>query len=49
MYLPSVQRIKTTVSTGNQQVPVNDNLISLPLYAVEILPAMLDTIRADGE
>ncbi len=43
---PSVQDIATSISTRQGQQPVSYRLISLPLYAVEALPAILDRVRA---
>ena len=42
---PSVQDIVTSISTAQGQRHVSYRLISLPLYAVETLPAVLDQVR----
>lgn len=42
---PSVQDVTTSISTAQGQLPVSYRLISLPLYAVEALPAILDRAR----
>ncbi|MCK5528220.1 MAG: ATP-binding protein [Kiritimatiellae bacterium] len=42
---PSVQDITTTVTTASGQKPVSYRLFSLPLYAIDRLPALLDMIR----
>ena len=42
---PSVQEIATSISTARGQQPVSYRLISLPLYAVGSLPALLDRVQ----
>jgi len=42
---PSCQEITTTISLGNTMTPSKYTLLSLPLYAVELLPEMIDKIR----
>ncbi len=42
---PSLQKISTKVSTGKGLKDVNYTLISLPLYAVELLPKIIEEIR----
>ena len=41
----SLQNITTSVSTASGQKPVSYKLFSLPLYAVDRLPSLLDLIR----
>lgn len=43
---PSVQTVETSVPAPDGQQSVSYRLFSLPLYAVERLPALLDTLRA---
>lgn len=40
--LPSMQRIQTTIRTGNASKMVAYDLISLPLYLVEKIPAIIE-------
>ena len=43
---PSLQTIRHTIRTANGLQPVTLQLLSLPLYAVETLPRLLDQLRA---
>jgi hypothetical protein len=40
--LPSMQRIQTTIRIGNTSKVVTYDLISLPLYLVEKIPAIVE-------
>lgn len=44
----SVQEISTNISIKSGQVLSRYKLISLPLYAVELLPKLIDEIRTEG-
>ena len=44
---PSVQLVKTSVSTASGLEPVSYRLFSLPLYAVGMLPRLLNDIRQE--
>ncbi|MBN2659140.1 MAG: ATP-binding protein [Spirochaetales bacterium] len=47
LQLPSVQRVSTRVSTKSGLKESSYTLISLPLYAVELLPELIDQIRTE--
>ena len=42
---PSLQTIRHTIRTANGLQPVSLPLLSLPLYAVETLPRLIDQLR----
>lgn len=42
---PSLQSIHHTIRTANGLQPVSLRLLSLPLYAVQSLPRLLDHLR----
>ena len=42
---PSLQTIRHTIRTANGLQPVTLQLLSLPLYAVQILPRLIDQLR----
>ncbi len=46
MQPPSIQRISTSISLGHKQEKSEYTLISLPLYAIDQLPKVVDQLRA---
>jgi len=47
--VPSIQRIQTSIRIGVETKKVNYNLISLPLYLVEKIPAVVEAYYANGK
>lgn len=45
---PSLQRVSHTTRTSDGTAEVAYDLLSLPLYAVEELPRLIDSLRAGG-
>ena len=42
---PSLQTVRHTIRTTDSLQPVTQQLLSLPLYAVEALPRFVDQLR----